>query len=349
MSRPARHDQAGAWHHVMNRGVARRTLFESRADVRTFLAALARIVRSGALEVHAFCVLTTHYHLLVRSPCGDLAHAMQRLQNEYARWFNRARRRDGPLFRGRYRSRTVTTETYRRLLVRYIDHNPVQAGLVGTPAQYPHGSARSYARRRGPPWLCRTWVESVTADISGSMEFEPAAYERTFAAPIDAQFVGLVERLIAAPASAADPLDDLLDAAPARVRDWMARKAELADGTAPGLPVCDEISVVRCLAPVSSLDISTAKQAVPGTVQIEVGLMRDLCGTTYGDIGRRVGVTPGGARNIYARHRDRLRDDANYASQVAEIAANALRLGHPARALPAGRTPLGTLTLAELS
>ena len=94
----------------MNRGLARRTVFETRQDVRAFLARLALCVRRGELEVHAYCVLTTHYHLLVRSR-GKLSEGLRRVQNDYVRWFNRARRRDGPLFRGRFLSKHVGSLT----------------------------------------------------------------------------------------------------------------------------------------------------------------------------------------------------------------------------------------------
>lgn len=66
----------------MNRGIARRSVFESRADVRYFLSRLARAVRRRELEVHAYCVMTTHYHLLVRSPLGRLSEGMRRIQND---------------------------------------------------------------------------------------------------------------------------------------------------------------------------------------------------------------------------------------------------------------------------
>ncbi len=58
-----RSDGRGAWHHVMNRGLARRPVFEDRECVRYFLSCLARVVRRGLLEVHAYCVMTTHFHL----------------------------------------------------------------------------------------------------------------------------------------------------------------------------------------------------------------------------------------------------------------------------------------------
>ena len=81
----------------MNRGIARRTLFERREDFRYFSAQLARAVHRGEIEVHAFCLMTTHYPLLVRSPRGELARAMGRAQLAYSRWFNRSRQRDGSL------------------------------------------------------------------------------------------------------------------------------------------------------------------------------------------------------------------------------------------------------------
>ncbi len=99
MPRRPREDEPGAWHHVMNRGIARRALYEDRRDVRCFLACLALAARAGLIEVHAWCVMTTHFHLLVRSPVGQLSDAMRRVQREYSRAFNR---RHGALARGRF-------------------------------------------------------------------------------------------------------------------------------------------------------------------------------------------------------------------------------------------------------
>src|SRR5262245_12079043 len=129
MRRP-RLDEPGTWHHVINRGVARRTLFEGESDIRFFLAELARAVRRGEIELHAYAIMSTHFHLLVCSPNGLLAVAMRNVEREYVRRFNRVRRRDGPLMRGRFLSKPVFSLAYRRLLVRYIDFNPVRASLV---------------------------------------------------------------------------------------------------------------------------------------------------------------------------------------------------------------------------
>ena len=75
MPRIRRGDEPFARFHVMNRGIARRSLFEGAADVRFFKAHLARAVRDGLIELHAFCLMTTHDHVLVVSPCGRLADA----------------------------------------------------------------------------------------------------------------------------------------------------------------------------------------------------------------------------------------------------------------------------------
>ena len=77
----------------MNRGVARRTMFEVEPDFRYFTSLLARAARRGEIEVHAFCLMATHYHLMVRSPVGRLSESLRRIQNQYSRWFNRIRRR----------------------------------------------------------------------------------------------------------------------------------------------------------------------------------------------------------------------------------------------------------------
>ena len=112
--------------------------------MRFFLARLARQVRAGRIEVHAHCLLSTHFHPLARSPVGELAEAMRRLQSEHSHRFNRRNPRDGPLIRGRFFSKPVSSISYRRTLVRYIDGNAVRAGMARTSAEYEFGSAAAY-------------------------------------------------------------------------------------------------------------------------------------------------------------------------------------------------------------
>jgi REP element-mobilizing transposase RayT len=332
MARHARYDTPGAWHHVMNRGIAKRTLFENELDIRTFLARLALAVRAGAIEVHAYCILTTHFHLLLRSPAERLSAALQLIQNSYSRWFNRSRRRDGPLYRGRFRSKRVDSEEYRLNLVRYIDENAVQAGLAETPAAYPHSSAHHYAQPRGRIWLERSWVEGVVMRRRRAAVYVPADYSAVFGAPLAEGLRRLVERRIELQSLGIDPLDDLLGAAPFQVLEWMRRKAKLADGTEVGLPVCDGADVSAIVADERARrgDWKLGGRGPKSDAWriAEVALLRDLCGATLAEAGERTGTTISGAASREARHRRALEEDAQYAALVSELAARSMERCH---------------------
>ena len=329
MARSPRGDAPGVWHHVMNRGIARRTVFEDRRDVRYFLSHLARVVRAGWIEVHAYCVLTTHFHLLVKSSDEGVSRAMGRVQNNYVRWFNRSRRRDGPLFRGRFRSRAVDTLEYRRQLVRYIDANPVEAGLVPRPALYPHGSAQRYAAPRGPLWLERGWIEQEVRESAGGFCYEPQQYLATFGAPIGRALGRVIERRIESGLRAADPLDDLIGAAPERVLDWMRRKAALADGTGIDLPVCDAVDVLEHLAGERKLRptwrFGLSRKSCDAWRLMDVALVRDLCGASWAEIGTLLGMSDQGALCAYRQHARALSEIPEYTEAVGRLVGQAIQ------------------------
>lgn len=284
MPRRPRADHPGAWHHVMNRGIARRSLFETKRDVGGFLSRWIAEAKSGEIEIHAFAVLTTHFHFLLRSPRGHLSAVMQRVQDAYARRFNRERRRDGPLFRGRFVNRLVETEAHWLAVLRYIDRNPVEAGLAAHPVDYPFGSARFYGTCAGPPWLRREVVEA-TAAADSLRGFRPGDYAGFGEGALAGSARWLVEgRLGRASPGGADPLDDLVGAAPERIRDWMERKALLADGTSPGWVLAHPPTV-----------LAVVKERAPGGPgggfgeALEAWLLRTCAGLTMTEVGRWTG------------------------------------------------------------
>jgi REP element-mobilizing transposase RayT len=316
---------------VMNRGVAKRPLYEDRSDARFFLARLARQIRAGRIEVHAYCLMTTHFHLLVRSPVGALSEAMRRVQNEHSRRFNRRRKRDGTLIRGRFTSKPVHSLCYRRTLVSYIDANPVGAGVVRVSGEHRLGSARAYLHGTGPRWLSRGWVESEVCRRTGVGEYSAAAYRRSFGTGKAPETAELVAARIASTA-VNDPLDDLIGAAPARVREWMRRKARLADGCRIGLPVCSARAVrtalsvyVRRQRPWIVEDGGSIRH---GPELLRPGLLRDLCGLSWHGISSVEGRTEPVLRRRVGHHRRLLLTNADYARRAAEVAKAALdRLG----------------------
>ncbi len=332
MPRHVRFDSPGSWHHVMNRGIAKRTLFENELDIRTFLARLACSVRAGRIEVHAYCILTTHFHLLVRSPEQKLSEALQLVQNSYSRWFNRSRHRDGPLYRARFRSKCVDSEEYRLGLLRYIDANAVAAGMAETPGAYSHSSAFHYAQARGPIWLERGWVESVVMRQARTSEYSPSDYPRAFGEALPEGLRRLVERRIELHTAGLDPLDDLIGAAPQRLLDWMRRKAKLADGTEVGLPVCDGADIAAIVAEARARSgewtLAGVGRRSDGWKVAEVALLRELCGATLAEAGDRTGTSVSGASKRFARHQRALEEDSEYPARVGELAARALRRCH---------------------
>jgi REP element-mobilizing transposase RayT len=124
----------------MSRGVRRQALFRDDEDRTTFLMILAEVIRGREWACLAFCLLTTHYHLLVRTPAGDLAVGMQRLNSHFAQAFNRRHGERGHVFERRYRSVLVDRDPHLLELYRYFALNPVRAGLAAKPENWEWGS-----------------------------------------------------------------------------------------------------------------------------------------------------------------------------------------------------------------
>ncbi|MHC4136223.1 MAG: transposase [Planctomycetota bacterium] len=297
----------------MNRATARRTAVETLADVRFFLSRVAKAVQRGLIEVHAYCVMTTHFHLLLRSLLGHLDDAMHLIQNQYSRYFNRTRRRDGGLWRNRYLSKVVRSDAYRRNVIRYLDGNPLVAGVMDDPAASIRCSAHFYVGGKAPPWLCTSWVEKETAAED---------YRTRFAPRLEPWFREWIEMRLEHRPGGSDraDFDDLVRAAPADVYAWMVQKAELADGTAPGQPILPAAIVQRLVASESR---PIAAEWPPEEV-IAAGLLRAVSGRTYADIARRVGRSTSTVHGYALRHNEALLSNHGYAEYASRLVSRCL-------------------------
>ena len=133
MARPLRVEYAGAYYHVMNRGNARDKIFYGDRDRERFLQYLAISAQRFSIIIHAYCLMTNHYHLLVETPEPNLSAAIQWLNVSYATYLNKKRRRSGHLFQGRFKSILVQADEWFKYLSRYIHLNPVRARIVKKP------------------------------------------------------------------------------------------------------------------------------------------------------------------------------------------------------------------------
>lgn len=312
MPRGPRLDLPGRIFHVMNRGTARRTMFERPADFRYFLSRLARSVRRREIDILAYALVTTHFHLVVRSH-GQLSEAMRRIQFEYVRYFNRSRRRDGSLQRGRFLSKPVTSQLYLANLVPYVDENPVQARLVDRVEDWPWSSAGARARGRHGQWLSPDVAHLARGDSTPETRAARAGY-------IDA-------RLAARASESA--YESLVAMAPARVAQWMRRKAQLADGTEPGVPVaCPH--VVRDAIESELGGASTATILLAGARRqraaelLDAGLLRELASASFASVARSLATSEARAKRLHRLHLRALQEDPAYLARAARIVAGCL-------------------------
>ena len=153
MVRPLRWVEPGLSHHAMNRGLSGGRIFDNDSDREMFLQLLADCGRRWNVWTQAYCLMDTHYHLVLEDAGGQLSRAMRHIDGVYTQHLNRRIGRDGPLMRGRFRSRVVQTECYLQELVRYVHANPVDARIVARAAEYGWSSHRAYLGLERAEWL----------------------------------------------------------------------------------------------------------------------------------------------------------------------------------------------------
>jgi putative transposase len=174
MPRPHRTDAEGALHHVFDRGNRRQLICEEALDYRFLLWLVERAVCRFEWLVHAYCVMPNHYHFLIETPKAGLSRGMQLVNGRYAQAFNAGRRLDGHLFQGRFGSVLVETEAHALWVNRYIARNPVEAGLVHSPAAWAWSSYGALRRGIAPAWL----AHDAALRLFGGGENAEVAYER---------------------------------------------------------------------------------------------------------------------------------------------------------------------------
>lgn len=177
MGRPIRIEYPGALYHITSRGNERRKIFRDKADRMKFLGLLRDYHDRYDILIHAYVLMNNHYHLILKTPKGNLLKIMHGINGGYTNYFNRKYKRVGHLFQGRYRAILVEKDRYLLPLSRYVHLNPVRAGLVKKPEGYPWSSYKGYVgKEKEEDWMEYGWVLSQFAEQRKRATWKYKAY-----------------------------------------------------------------------------------------------------------------------------------------------------------------------------
>jgi putative transposase len=162
MSRPLRIEYPDAWYHVMNRGRRGEDIFSDEQDYVMFMELLKETSEMWNIRIAAFCLMPNHYHMLVQTPEANISRSMRHLNGVYTQRYNRRHKSDGQLFRGRYKSILIDTDSYLLQAVRYIHRNALQSGLAKKIDAYKWSSHKGYISiARKWDWLHKNYIFSL--------------------------------------------------------------------------------------------------------------------------------------------------------------------------------------------
>ena len=146
MPRRARMYLPGHPYHIVQRGNNREACFVEPENYRYYLELWKENARRYGVAVHAYCLMTNHIHFLVTPEDAEsISRATSVIGSRYAWYFNRSYKRTGTVWEGRHRSSLVQTDRYFLTCCRYIEMNPVVAGMVHKPEEYCWSSYRANA------------------------------------------------------------------------------------------------------------------------------------------------------------------------------------------------------------
>ncbi|MDN3017877.1 transposase [Paenibacillus sp. BSR1-1] len=153
MVRSARLWFAGAKYHVTSRGIRRNSLFYDDEDYEKYLNLVEETRKQYPFILHSFCLMTNHTHLQIETLESPLSIIMKNLNTKYAKFFNKKYDYSGHVFEKRYGAELLNSPEYEIDVSKYIHLNPVSAGMVNLPEEYPWSSYRAYIDLKGIPLI----------------------------------------------------------------------------------------------------------------------------------------------------------------------------------------------------
>jgi putative transposase len=187
MPRRPRIKLAGVPQHIVQRGINREPCFFADEDYHCYLHWLEKAAGNWHCAIHAYVLMTNHVHLLLTAGNEEgIARMMQAMGRRYVQYINRSYCRTGTLWEGRYKSSLVQAETYLLTCMRYIELNPVRAGMVNDPSQYRWSSYRYNGLGQADPRITRHPLYTALGADELSRQ---AAYRALFRSQMDEEAI----------------------------------------------------------------------------------------------------------------------------------------------------------------
>jgi putative transposase len=186
MPRPPRLEYPDALYHVTSRGSRRDPIFVDDHDRASLLSILTQALQACDARAFAFCLMGNHYHLVLQTHQANLSVLMRRVNSLYSLTFNQRHRRHGHVFEGRFFAVHVDRDAYLLEVCRYVDLNPVRAGLVESPAQWRWSSHRAHVGSTpAPPWLATSELHGILMGQMSLDDTHMGEAQRRYAAFVD--------------------------------------------------------------------------------------------------------------------------------------------------------------------
>jgi REP element-mobilizing transposase RayT len=306
---------AGAVYHVYGRVARGEGVFADAREAAAFVDVLRAVKREHGLTVLAWCLMSTHYHLAVRTDQVPLWRTMKLIQGRFARSYNRRHRLLGPFWQGRYKAILVPDQRYLEQVIAYVHLNPVTAKVVKDPARYRWSGHRELLGRVGDP----------LADVNDALALFGArrgparqAYVTCLRGERKAAWIG--ERPDRLPWWRGFGDSE----APVALAGGRARVDALGASTMPErvrLSPDDYLARVCRLHDLELADLA-GRRKDPKAVQVReltilVGV--EKYGLKIKDLGPRLGMNPGSVSRVLARAGQRVRDEASFRRQRAKL------------------------------
>jgi len=315
MPRPPRIQFPGAIYHLTSRGNNRQAIFLDDADRTAFLDLLSRSRDRFNFRIFAFCLMTNHYHLFLRTPEPNLAVSLQWLNSTYSARFNRRHHRSGHLFQGRYQAVLIVDEAHWFHLSMYLHLNPVRAGLVDDPADYEWSSFRDFTRAKSRyPWLA---ADEVLAGYGSSGTSSRRHYRQ--------ECLGLAGR----PANFWEEIrNKLLSDTGEFIKKWAGEKAAAGNGLA--VPIfrnearaeVDPPAELRRVEEIFGQAVESSRRGRKGSLARLAAYYHlvEHCGASVSQTAKWLGVVPSSVSQGLARFTEKVSKDRDLRKKVEALA-----------------------------